>query len=415
MLDCLKPDRPNWRHYFGSFAFLILILQLVTGIFLTLFYEPTLKDAYKSVQMISYQIPAGSLSRNLHRWISLIIFGAILVHTIRSTLRKDFMNPNKRIDWMTGVLLVWPLFLLLYTGLILPWEWKGYWFMEMISSYAATVPIMGPDFKAFFLMEFTLPRYLVVHILLLPIICFVLVDYHLLTKLRKRGIFRHMARHFWISLPFFIVLVLLAVYATIPSNDPIEFGMPLEGEHIPAPESLALIFLLPFKYFTGTMVPLLSIYIPTILLFGIAFMPFYLKSKVFMKSSADEEEEEIVETVAAPAMEGDPEDSGTPEFEFEAEPGMESPPPPPVKKPRSGLVPSLLWGLLVLAIFSACSGLIYYGTYESPALGCNSCHNLSRGFRMGVPPPTFRDRRTLPNLDDDKWMIGHWLYPTEIY
>lgn len=406
MLDSLKPDRPNWRHYFGSFAFLILILQLITGIFLTLFYEPTLKEAYKSVQMISYQIPAGSLSRNLHRWIALGLFGAIMVHTIRSTLRQDFMNPNKRVDWMTGVLLVWPIFLLLYTGLVLPWEWKGYWFMEMIASYAATVPFMGPDFKAFFLMEFTLPRYLVVHILLLPVICLVLADYHLLTKLRKRGIFRHMLKHFWITLPFLVLFVLLAVYATIPSNDPIEFGMPLEGEHIPAPESIALLILLPFKSFTGTLVPLLSIYIPAILFFGVAFMPFYLKGKKFVKPSADEEYEEEEEAVS----EGVPDAA---DFEFES--ADEEKKAPPVKNPRSGLVSGVLWGLLVFFVFSVFSGLMYYGTYESPVLGCNSCHNLSRGFRMGVPPPTFRDRRTLPNLDDDKWMMGHWFYPTEIY
>ena len=449
MLDWLKPDRPNWRHYFGSFAFLVLILQLISGIFLTLFYEPTLKDAYKSVQMISYQIPAGSLFRNLHRWIALGLFGAILVHTIRSTLRKDFMNPNKRIDWMTGVFLVWPLFLLLYTGLILPWEWKGYWFMEMIASYAATVPIMGPDFKAFFLMEFTLPRYLVVHILLLPIISLVLVDYHMLTKLRKRGIFRHMARHFWITLPFFAFLVYLSVYATIPSNDPMEFGMPLEGAFIPEPESLALLFLLPLKRFSGTLVPLLSIYIPSILLLAIAFMPFYLKSRKFLKPTGEEEEYEEEEaeekevkyeveakaddelsflSVATEGGEGatdtellssdtelPPSGSELSSSDFEFGSNDDEQEPAPVKKPRSGLVAGVLWGLLVFVIFSAVSGLMYYGTYESPTLGCNSCHNLSRGFRMGVPPPTFKDRRTLPNLDDDKWMMGHWFYPTEIY
>lgn len=422
MLDCLKPDRPNWRHYFGSFAFLILILQLITGIFLTLFYEPTLKDAYKSVQYLTYQIPGGSLLRNLHRWIALGLFAAIMVHTIRSTLRKDFMNPNKRVDWMTGVFLMWPLFLLLYTGLILPWEWKGYWFMEMIASYAATVPFMGPDFKAFFLMEFTLPRYLVVHILLLPVIVLVLADYHMLTKLRKRGIFRHMLRHFWITLPFLAALALLAIYATIPSNDPIEFGMPLEGEHIPAPESIALLILLPFKYFKGPLAPLLSIYIPAALLFAVAFMPYYLKSKKFVKSSPGDEYGEEEEAAARAYPEGVGVEKGegalmagteSPDLEFESV--IQEEKDAPVKRPRSGLVAGLLWGLLVFFIFSVFSGLMYYGTYESPTLGCNSCHNLSRGFRMGEPPATFKDRKTLPNLDDDKWMMGHWFYPTEIY
>jgi hypothetical protein len=253
----------------------------------------------------------------------------------------------------------------------------------------------------------------------LPVIFLVLADYHMLTKLRKRGIFRHMLRHFWITLPFIAVLALLAIYATIPSNDPIEFGMPLEGEHIPAPESVALLILLPFKYFNGPLVPLLSIYIPAVLLFAVAFMPYYLKSKKFVKSSPVDEYDEEEDEGAAPGVDEEKGEGAlmagteTPGLEFESV--IQEEKDAPVKKPRSGLVTGVLWGLLVFFIFSVFSGLMYYGTYESPTLGCNSCHNLSRGFRMGVPPPTFQDRKTLPNLDDDRWMMGHWFYPTEIY
>lgn len=402
MLDFIKPERPNWRHYFGSLALLMLILQIATGLILTAFYEPTLQNAYKSVQLITNQIPGGSLSRNLHRWIAFALFAAILVHILRSTLRKDFMNPHKKIEWMTGVLLVWPLFLLVYTGLILPWEWKGYWFMEMIPSYAAKVPVLGPDLKAFFLMEFTVPRYYVIHILLLPLICFILVDYHFLTVLRKRGIFRHLSRHTVITIPFIIALVALSIYITIPTKDPDEIPMPLEGAWIPAPEWYGLLPLLPFKYFAGPLVTLLAIYIPALLFFALAFIPFVFRSK--------KKEEAGIGAEPAANYDNGAEDSP---LNGPDAPGEEREVPQPVKK--TGFAMAIVRGVIVFIVFAVVFGLIYLGNYESPTYGCNSCHNLSRGFRMGVPPDTFKDRRTLPNLDDDKWMMGHWYYPNEIY
>ena len=89
---------------------------------------------------------------------------------------------------MTGFLLLLPLFLLIATGLITSWEWKGCWFIEMASNYFGTVPIIGPKLKSFFLQTYTVPRYYVLHILVFPIITFVLVDYHIFAKLRKRGL-----------------------------------------------------------------------------------------------------------------------------------------------------------------------------------------------------------------------------------
>ncbi len=61
------------------------------------------------------------------------------------------------------------------------------------------------------------------------------------------------------------------------------------------------------------------------------------------------------------------------------------------------------------------AGLLLLGNYNSPTMGCNSCHNLSRGIRMGVPPVDFKDRGKIPKVEDNEWMMGHWFYPTEIW
>ncbi|MBI5286419.1 MAG: cytochrome b N-terminal domain-containing protein [Deltaproteobacteria bacterium] len=386
MFENLKPERSNWQHYFGGLCFLILILQLATGIFLALFYDPTLNNAYKSVQYLTNRITGGSLMRNLHRCVAFSLFIAVLIHTIRSTLRKEFMNPRVRVSWLTGVLLLLPIFLSIVTGLILPWEWKGYWFMEMIPNYSEFIPFIGPALKPFFIDTFTLPRYLVIHILILPIISLILIDYHLLAKLRRRGIFRYLLRHTLVALPLLILLVILAVYITIPSEDPEVIPMPLEGQYTPAPEWYPLIILLPLMYLKGNWIPILSIYLPLLIFIALAFLPYFIKGK---------EIEEEVEVHPHPRAKG---------LRLMWH-----------KLRRGGMKRKVARGVVVFIIFAILASLIYLGAYNSPTLGCNSCHNLDRGFRMGVPPETFKDRKTLPNLDDNQWMMGHWFYPTEVY
>ena len=378
-MDIFKIPKVHWRHFFGGFSFLILILQFATGIFLIFYFDPTLNNAYKSVQDLTNNILGGSLFRNLHRWIAFFIFITLLLHTIRSTLRNDFMNSNKKVAWLTGVLLLLPIFLLILTGIILPWEWKGYWFMEMVPNYSEAIPYAGPFLKTFLIDAFTLPRTFVIHILVLPVISLVLIDYHFLTTLRNRGIFKYIFRHILISIPFLIILFALATYITIPSQDPEIVPLPLDGRYIPAPEWYFLTILLPFLYYSrGNLIPVLSIYIPLILFTAFTLLPFYLKGK----------QREETEEGTAPVQDK-------------------------VIKRRG--IRNLVTGTAVFLIFAIFVALLYRGSYQSPTLGCNACHNLSSGWRMGVPPEAFKDRRILPNLDKNQWMMGHWYYPNEIW
>ena len=67
--------------------------------------------------------------------------------------------------------------------------------------------------------------------------------------------------------------------------------------------------------------------------------------------------------------------------------------------------------LVALALF----GPLYAFTHKSPTYGCNSCHNVSAGIRLGLPPTTFKDRGLNPNLKDNPFMVGHWFYPQVIW
>ncbi len=388
--ELFKPEKSNWAHYFGGFGLIAIMLQLTTGIYLIFFYEPTLEKAYKSVQYITNEVFMGSFARNLHRWVPALLASGVIIHAIRSFLRSDYRKKSKRVLWMTGVLMMLPLFLFLVTGLIVPWEWKGYWFMEMIPNYFETVPFFGTELKAFFLDTFTVPRYYVIHVVLLPLITIVLVDYHMLSKLRRRGVFRYLLKHIIITLPLLILLVVLALKVTIPSNDPMEIPMPLAGAWIPEPEWFFLTILLPFMYTRGAWLPWLLMFIPLILFFALAFLPFVFRSQE--KEAAKEDSE------------------------------------PHKRKKSNALIRfwhnlnntsmkrKVINALFVTILAVVINGLIYLGNYNSPTLGCNSCHNVSRGIRMGIPPnKIFKDRNQMPVLENNEWMMGHWYYPNEIW
>jgi menaquinol-cytochrome c reductase cytochrome b subunit len=390
MLNAFKPEKANWKHYFGGFGFIIIILQLLTGLFLIFFYEPTLGNAYKSIQYISNQLFMGSLVRNLHRWISALLFIAIIVHTVRCFLRSDFNNRRKRVLWLTGVLLLLPIFLFIVTGLIIPWEWKGYFFMAMIPNYFEPLPYVGPALKEFFNESFTIPRYYVFHIVVLPLISIVLIDYHIISKVRKRGIFRYLLKHSVATLPLIILLFVLAQKIPIPSNDPVEIPMPLEGAWVLTPEWYFMTVLLPLGYLKGILVPLLSIVLPLFLFFAVAFMPYYLKGH----EKGEEEEEHSHEHHRR-------HHNAIVRFWHRIN--------------RTSLKRKVVNGIIVTIISLFLSGLLLWGNYNSPTLGCNSCHNTDRGIRMGIPPEFFKDRSKLPHLNENDWMVKHWYYPNEVW
>lgn len=378
MSDLLKLERIHWKHYFAGFGFITIILQLITGLYLMFFFDPSLEGAYKSIQYISNKLFMGSLSRNLHRWIAAILFVAVFIHTVRCFLRWDFENKNKRVLWLTGVLLLLPMFLFIVTGLIVPWEWKGYFFLEMIPNYFEPIPYIGPTLKDFFLVSFTIPRYYVFHVVLLPLISIVLIDYHILAKLRKRGVFRYLLKHSIITLPFIILLFVLAWKIVIPSNDPIDVPMPLEGEWIPAPEWYFLTVLLPYMYIrSGIWIPILSFFLPLALFFGVAFMPYYLKNVTIVEEDDDT--------------------------------------PVPLAYVKRIAAKKIINGIIVTIITVIFLGVLTWGNYNSPTLGCNSCHHLANGARMGVPPPSFKDKSSLPHLSENDWMMKHWYYPTLVW
>ncbi len=381
----MKIGHAHWKHYFGGLSMLLILMQLLTGLFLTLFYMPSLQEAYASVKYLYTDLASWAWLRDAHRWIAVFFFVGIVVHSVRSLLRKEFLDQRKRMLWLTGVFLLLPMLFFLVTGLILPWDWKGYWFMEMVPNYVGSIPLVGPSLKAFFIKAFTLPRNLIAHIFILPLISIILIDLHCFSKLRKKGIFVYLGKHALITVPFLVAVIVLAFCIQMPTLDPEVIPLPLEGVGIPAPEWFFLILLLPFMYFKGSMAPFLGLFLPFAIFLALAFMPYYLKGK-----------------------------KGRPDNSAPAGVGAKS-----ADKANNSKVKSIgrmaASFVLVVLVVSSLLGGFAWGTYKSPTLGCSSCHNLYLGDRMGVPPKAFKDRSVVPLLEDNAWMMRHWFNPQIVW
>lgn len=391
----MKIKQYHWHHFFGGVALLLLVIQLISGMVLTLFYSPHLNEAYPSIQKIYNELSAIAWVRDTHRWAALFILVTVILHFIRSFLRKDYLNRDSKTLWLTGVLLFLPLLGFLVTGFILPWEWRGYWFMEMVPNYAEGFPFIGHTLSDFLLSAFTLNRALVIHIIILPVITLVLMDIHALTKIKKRtgGLFLYVIEHSLFTLPFLLVIGILAYALPMPSQDPAIVPMPLEGELIPTAEWFVLIFYVPYLYFKGFMATLLGFYIPLVIFLILAAFPYFLKSR---KSKASNE----------PRQE-------SPSFEWKVAHTRILAPVRSILGERT-LIKTL--GVLTVTLAAAALFVPFYSvSYASPTMGCNSCHNISLGNRMGLPPPTFKDRVLNPNLKDNTFMVEHWFYPQVVW
>lgn len=391
----MKIKQYHWHHFFGGIALCLLVIQLLSGLILALFYSPHLNEAYASVQYLYNELGAVAWVRDLHRWAALFLTVAVMLHLIRSVLRKDFLNRDRKTLWLTGVLILLPLLGFLVTGMILPWEWRGYWFMEMVPNYVAEIPIIGTGLSEFLLSAFTLNRAFVVHVVVLPVITLVLIEIHALSRIRKRmgGLSLYLIEHGLFAAPFLLAIAGLAYFLPMPSQDPAIIPMPLEGEGIPTAEWFVLIFYAPYLYFKGFMATFFGFYLPLIIFLALAVLPYFFRARAAKKGSGVVQEAASVKgRIASMPMLA------------------------PLRK-NLGLrtLTKAIGGVSVLLVAMSFFGPFYAVSYPSPTMGCNSCHNPSAGIRMGLPPATFKDREKNPNLKDNTFMVEHWFYPQVVW
>ena len=178
------PKNLNFWYYFGSLALLVLIMQIVTGIFLTMNYTPNSKMAFDSVEYIMHDVRWGWLIRYLHSVGASAFFIIVYLHLFRGLLYGSYKRPRELI-WLVGMVILVLLMAEAFMGYLLPWGQMSYWGAEVITSLFGAIPGVGNALEIWLRGDFnvsnaTLNRFFAWHVVTIPILLLVLVVVHLL-------------------------------------------------------------------------------------------------------------------------------------------------------------------------------------------------------------------------------------------
>jgi len=183
-----KVPKVNWAFTLGSATLFLVVLQGVTGVFLTVYYVPHPDQAYDSINYIMNDVAFGWLIRGLHHWGATLMVVTIVLHMLRTFFHAAYKYPRE-ITWVTGVLLLLVTLGMGFTGYLLPWNQRAYWATTVGTSIAGTVPWVGPIIEQALrggtdLSTLTLTRFFSAHIWMLPAALLGLVGVHLYLVIR---------------------------------------------------------------------------------------------------------------------------------------------------------------------------------------------------------------------------------------
>ncbi len=177
------PKNFNLWYYFGSLAFLVLINQIVTGIFLTMNYNPSAAGAFDSVQYIMRDVQWGWLIRYMHSTGASLFFVVVFLHMFRGIMYGSYKKPRELV-WLLGMLIYLALMAEAFMGYVLPWGNMSFWGAKVIISLFGTIPVIGNGLVEWIMGDFlpgdaTLNRFFALHVIALPLVLLLLVVLHL--------------------------------------------------------------------------------------------------------------------------------------------------------------------------------------------------------------------------------------------
>ena len=183
MTEYYAPKNFNLWYYFGSLALLVLVNQIVTGIFLTMNYNPSAAGAFDSVQYIMRDVEWGWLIRYMHSTGASLFFVVVFLHMFRGLMYGSYQKPRELV-WLLGMLIFLVLMAEAFMGYVLPWGNMSFWGAKVIVSLFGTIPVIGKDLVEWIMGDFlpadaTLNRFFALHVIALPLVLLLLVVLHL--------------------------------------------------------------------------------------------------------------------------------------------------------------------------------------------------------------------------------------------
>jgi len=177
---------------FGGLTFFVVVIQVLSGMFLTMYYVPDIENAWRSVYYLQSQVAHGQIVRGMHHWGDSVVVVMLLLHTMRVFFQGAYKKPRE-LNWMVGVLLFFVMLGLGFTGYLLPWDNKSYFATQVGLEIAEQVPLIGDQLKTLLAGDDTivgaqtLTRFFAIHVFFLPAALFALLGVHFIL-IRRQGI-----------------------------------------------------------------------------------------------------------------------------------------------------------------------------------------------------------------------------------
>ncbi len=184
MSEYYAPKNFNIWYIFGSLALLVLVIQIVTGIFLTMNYKPDAALAFGSVEYIMRDVPWGWLIRYMHSTGASAFFIVVYLHMFRGLIYGSYRKPRELI-WVFGCAIFLALMAEAFMGYLLPWGQMSYWGAQVIVNLFAAIPFIGPDLALLIRGDYvvgdaTLNRFFAFHVIAVPLVLLGLVVAHII-------------------------------------------------------------------------------------------------------------------------------------------------------------------------------------------------------------------------------------------
>src|SRR5215213_7829813 len=168
------PRNLNFFYFFGSLALFVLVNQILTGLWLAMFYIPNAKEAFSSVEYIMRDVNFGWLLRYMHSTGASAFFIVIYLHLFRGLLYGSYKKPRELI-WIFGMVIYLMLMAEAFFGYLLPWGQMSYWGAQVIVNLFDALPLIGPDLALwirgdFVVSDATLNRFFAFHVIAIPLV-----------------------------------------------------------------------------------------------------------------------------------------------------------------------------------------------------------------------------------------------------
>lgn len=183
------PEGLTYFYCFGGIAFTCYLLCLISGLFLSIHYVPSEKEAYASIVRIHEEVYLGKIFRGVHKWAANVLIMSIIIHSLRVFITKSY-RPPRELNWIVGVLIFVLVMLEGFTGYLLPWDEKAYWATVVGTNIVGSIPLVGETLLVmvrggYDVTGVTLIRFYSFHVLWFPLLISLLLwaHFHMIKKL----------------------------------------------------------------------------------------------------------------------------------------------------------------------------------------------------------------------------------------